>query len=622
MNKSRLFGWWVGAFAACLPLAGLAQEEPAYRGWTRGRDLSWTPSAITNRIPRYRALVIGINRYQTPPPVGWESLATARQDAEAVAEVLARDYGFEVRALYDEQATRAAIMSALDDLSECTIDDAVLIYYAGHGFFDPNLGEGFWIPSDARRKAGSKTANQDWIWNSVLTKIIGASQARHVLVVADSCYGGSLFRGEGLDSVKPDLTWYARAITTPSRYLITSGDLEPVLDTGARHSIFCQAFLNYVQYPKKDVFSASDVGVSIREQVSTLTAQMPRMGPLSVVSHAGGEFVFVRQGATIPEDAVASPVAGQAVRGPESAPAPSSRELLRDAVLLSQQGATGAAHRLLAMAPAGANDATLVKAVTDYLDRDREQKSREELRGLIRQLEERKHNAQPADAGAARPRLIACLGPDSARGGGDDEAEALLYRISLRAALEEDGRVRVVERDALEAVLQEMDLGASELADPDLRTATGKVLPASFLLLGTLLSRGETQQLLMRVVDTETTLALGSFSQSVGSQDDVMAVAGRIADAMIARLIKEAPLTARVETAERGQLRAAVGRLHGAREGSAFQLVRRAEGLQESIVGTAAITELGDKQSVLKVVSGEVPAEWATHELWVRESIP
>ncbi|HOW98261.1 MAG TPA: CsgG/HfaB family protein, partial [Kiritimatiellia bacterium] len=339
-------------------------------------------------------------------------------------------------------------------------------------------------------------------------------------------------------------------------------------------------------------------------------------------SHAGGEFVFVRQGASIPEEAVAVPAAGQSVRGPEAAAAPSSRELLRDAALLSQQGATGAAHRLLAMTPAGSSNAALLEAVADYLDREREQNSREELRGLIRQLEERKHNAQPADLGAARPRIVACMGPDSLRGGSDDEADALLYRISLRAALEDDGRVRVVERDALETVLQEMDLGASELAEPDARTAIGKVLPASYLLLGTLLSRGDSQQLLMRLVDTETTLALGSFSQAVGPQEDVMAAAGRIAGAMITRLIEQVPLTACVESVEKGRLRAAVGRLHGARAGVQFQLLRRTTAEQESVAGMAAITELGEKQSVLTMMSGEVPAEWAPGELWLEELAP
>ena len=78
-----------------------------------------------------------------------------------------------------------------------TDSDALLLYYAGHGEYDEDSGEGYWIPHDARQRSGSRKTKEDWVWNSALTKMVNASDARHVLVVADSCYGGSLFRGGG-----------------------------------------------------------------------------------------------------------------------------------------------------------------------------------------------------------------------------------------------------------------------------------------------------------------------------------------------------------------------------------------------------------------------------------------
>lgn len=262
-------------------------------------------------MPRYHAIVIGINEYEKKPPLGWESLTTARQDAEAVAEVLEVQYGFQVTRLLDKQATRDGIIQALDKLKAFTADDAVLIYFGGHGMFDEQLADGYWIPCDARRLVGSSLPNADWVWNSQISKLIEASKARHILVIADSCFSGSLFRGVQieLNSARFDQGWYRRALEIPSRYLITSGNVEPVLDTGYGHSIFAQKLLDFLRFTEKPVFSVTELGLAVRDEVCKLakTRQMPRMGPLNVSSHAGGEFVFIQKNAQLPLGASSLP---------------------------------------------------------------------------------------------------------------------------------------------------------------------------------------------------------------------------------------------------------------------------------------------------------------------------
>ena len=47
------------------------------------------------------AIVIGINTYQNGIPI----LGTARQDAEAIAEILERDYHYQVHLITEHQAT-------------------------------------------------------------------------------------------------------------------------------------------------------------------------------------------------------------------------------------------------------------------------------------------------------------------------------------------------------------------------------------------------------------------------------------------------------------------------------------------------------------------------------------
>ncbi len=76
---------------------------------------------------RYHALVIGNNDYQH-----LRNLTTAVGDAEAVAKLLEKKYGFQVTKLTN--ATRRDITGALNRLRQTLTErDNLLIYYAGHG---------------------------------------------------------------------------------------------------------------------------------------------------------------------------------------------------------------------------------------------------------------------------------------------------------------------------------------------------------------------------------------------------------------------------------------------------------------------------------------------------------
>ncbi|MDD3277084.1 MAG: caspase family protein [Kiritimatiellales bacterium] len=158
------------------------QEQPA----TTAQPAA--PATVLN----YHALVIGIGDYTG---TGWPQLGTARADAEAMGDLLRTRYRFDVIELTDRQATQGNILRALNQLMTLTKNDALLIYFAGHGFYDESMDEGYWIPYGAHRSRMEQPAKEDWLWNSSISRILDASPAKHILLIADTCYGGSLFRG-------------------------------------------------------------------------------------------------------------------------------------------------------------------------------------------------------------------------------------------------------------------------------------------------------------------------------------------------------------------------------------------------------------------------------------------
>ena len=230
----------------------------------------------------YYALVIGINRYEH-----LKKLSTAVNDAKSVASLLRSEYGFKVDLLTD--ATRNAIVSAISRLRKTVSPgDNLLIYYAGHGWLDKEMDEGFWLPIDA-----NEDDQVNWIANDTITRSVRAIKAKHVMVVADSCFSGSLTRGVEPKVRKPD--YIHQIVKKKARMVLTSGGLEPVTDTGGgNHSVFAKSFIQILNQ-NPGVLDGHQFYFTLRKQVMLSADQSPEYGEMRKTGHAGGDFLFVRQ---------------------------------------------------------------------------------------------------------------------------------------------------------------------------------------------------------------------------------------------------------------------------------------------------------------------------------------
>ena len=243
----------------------------------------------------YHALIIGNNSYQN-----FSGLETAVNDAREADKVLREKYGFKTRLLID--ANRYEILSVLNDLrGKLTDKDNLLIYYAGHGELDRPNTRGHWLPVDAEQ---GNSAN--WISNVAITDILNAMQAKHVLVVADSCYSGSMSLSsvprldgeEGEVDAAVKLKWLKVMSKVRSRTVLTSGGLQPVLDQGSGdHSVFASAFLSTLKN-NEGVLEAyklyRNLFTEVREAASKYGVdQQPEYSAIKHGGHEAGEFIFV-----------------------------------------------------------------------------------------------------------------------------------------------------------------------------------------------------------------------------------------------------------------------------------------------------------------------------------------
>lgn len=238
----------------------------------------------------YYALVIGNNDYQY-----LNNLVSAVADAHAVARILQDRYDFAVEVLID--ATRYDIVSAIARYRATLIEsDNLLIYYAGHGYLDVDSDEGYWLPVDSEQK---NPAN--WLSNGTITAQLKAIPAKHIMVVADSCYSGRLTRAAevGVETSGNRDAWLVRMAQRQSRTALTSGGLEPVLDSGGgSNSVFTRAFVDAL-----DANTGIMDGVTLFEAVKypvVLNAdQTPEYADIRQAGHNGGDFLFVPVGVSL-----------------------------------------------------------------------------------------------------------------------------------------------------------------------------------------------------------------------------------------------------------------------------------------------------------------------------------
>ena len=126
----------------------VGNSENTVRGLLRSSDISL--SEIYNN---QWALIIGINKYHDFPQLNY-----AVEDAKSMKTLLSTQYGFpdeNILLLLDEDATKIKIEDAFYNLSEnAGPDDAVIVFFAGHGETEPALGGtedlGYLIPVDGK----------------------------------------------------------------------------------------------------------------------------------------------------------------------------------------------------------------------------------------------------------------------------------------------------------------------------------------------------------------------------------------------------------------------------------------------------------------------------------------
>lgn len=263
-------------------------ETPSRGVYAVGSGSNETPPAEP-AAPKNYALVIATDNYKN-----WPTLSNPVFDATTIEADLKKTYGFQVEHLFDP--SRQELKAKLDELHQRHFgsEDQLFIFIAGHGDYDASNDIGYLVFKDA-----PKGHDYDSDMNLMeLRSRVDTIPAKHIFLVMDSCFAGSLdpqIGGAGNRSEYDPIpleVLIRRSADKTTRIFLTSGNKEYVPDgQPGHHSPFAALFIQALE--KK---GGQDGYLSLAKlppyfQRLTTTARMGSLGH----NETGSEFFFVQQ---------------------------------------------------------------------------------------------------------------------------------------------------------------------------------------------------------------------------------------------------------------------------------------------------------------------------------------
>jgi len=153
------------------------------------------------------------------------------------------------------------------------------------------------------------------------------------------------------------------------------------------------------------------------------------------------------------------------------------------------------------------------------------------------------------------------------------EGEDTIVHSRITENLLVKSRARVVERELLDKLLEELRLGTGKLADSQTALSLGKILTARVILPGQIIHQGPQTQVNFRIIETETgavkAVVNEIFETPVSSSD----LAEKLSDALIFKFENLYPLRGKIKHIQDNQVVLNIGTQQGVQVGNKFKVV-------------------------------------------------
>jgi hypothetical protein len=249
------------------------------------------PSLIEQAADSYKgsyALLIGQSEYTN----GWSNLESIPGELDRLEGALSQ-HDFSITRV-ENLAGRKLKTAVSKFLENYGYDEGnrLLIFYAGHGYSKPNGSRGYLVPVDAPLPdKNTKHFRQVAMTMSEILGDMRSIDAKHVMVLFDSCFSGSIFKTRGSSNPTSGI---AKLIKEPVRQFFTSGSAgEEVPATSLFVPIIIDALNSSVADSNQDGYTTgSELGAYVQNSFLDYGEQTPQVGKINDYELSRGDFVF------------------------------------------------------------------------------------------------------------------------------------------------------------------------------------------------------------------------------------------------------------------------------------------------------------------------------------------
>ncbi len=213
-------------------------------------------------------------------------------------------------------------------------------------------------------------------------------------------------------------------------------------------------------------------------------------------------------------------------------------------------------------------------------------KNRERVDKLVKELSERYRSqnkiftSSPADTWTSRPMVLTFVDFQETGGLSERDGLSVVMTTQLAEELNASGRVQVVERVVIERLLEELNLGSSELADPETALRLGRVLAAKVIGTGSLLHMPEGTMLSLRLIDTETTAIPKVINRELSTDATLKKDLHKLNREILTTVMTTYPLQAYVVNVTGDKVMINLGSNQGVVMGSRFGVIEEQEPIE------------------------------------------
>ena len=245
-----------------------------------------------------------------------------------------------------------------------------------------------------------------------------------------------------------------------------------------------------------------------------------------------------------------------------------------------------------------------------------------QIADLSARIKEMKESGELAkqDSWSTRPLIIAFLPSDYTPVFFERAGTETVLQRELEATLQTGGEVGIVEREMLDKLLQELNLGSSDLASPDTQRSLGKVLSAGVLAFIEFAQLGNDKMIYVRLVDSETTAIAGIIRHKIDEKNPLEVVQA-VAEELIKELASGGELKGLIaDASDDDAIIINLGSRHGAEVGQAFVVLEDGDPIKVAgrviahrtrPVGTIVITAVEEGYAICKVGQRKDGAKFA-----------